>query len=314
MSVQPPDYDALVHQSSEELEASRGFKASLTVAPVVGGIVGAVVGLLAVNGPFGLAGVVPGALLGFGIPWMVAAIRSRQIATQRFFAAWAQQHGLTFDPHPPVYDDTPLLRAGDDQFAHNSFAGTLAGRPGSIYTHTKRVRRTTTDSKGNTTTTNDDTDFVVLRLAFSLAGFARFQLHPRSFGEVRLLDGLESKLTSNRVVELESEELAHDFKLEVDDGVDEITLRRLFTPDAIVEVLQSRGSKTFHDGIAFEVERSTLVFYRQGSIGPRSMGAVEAMIAEAAPFVAWLEGFAGMGSTDELRARGDSADTTRDAP
>ena len=62
-----------------------------------------------------------------------------------------------------------------------------------------------------------------------------------------------------------------------------------------MQVLGSRESAIFQNGIAFEVERSTLVFYRQGSIKPRSMEKVECMIAEAAPFVSLLVTVAGQG-------------------
>jgi hypothetical protein len=261
-------------------------------APLLGAVVGGLLGVGTQHGAARLLFALAGAALGFGAPWLVALLVGRQRATERFFAAWAQQHGLAYDRDPPVYEDTPLLRAGDDQFAHCSFAGTLAGRPGSIYQHTKRVRRTSTDSRGHTTTSNDDTEYVVLRLGFSLPGFARLELHPRSFGSFRLFDGLESKLTANRVVELESEELARDFKLEVDDGVDEVTLRRLLTPEAIVQVLDSRASEAFPDGIAFQLEGSTLLFFRRGSISPRSMDAVEAVLADATPFVGLLQAFA----------------------
>jgi hypothetical protein len=291
VSTQPPDYDALVKESTEAVESSSGFRAALVAAPLAGAVLGGAIGVAVAHGPRGLAGAVAGAVAGLLGAWIYALVRARQLAKERFFGLWAAQHGLVYDPHPPVYDDTPLLRAGDKQFAADAFGGTLAGLEGSVYQHTKRVRRTTTDSKGNTTTTNDDTDYVVLRLACPVPGFRRLELHPRSFGDFRLFDGLESKLTANRVVELESEELAHDFKLEVDDGVDEVTLRELFTPDAIVRVLDSRDSTAHKDGIAFELEGSTLVFFRQGSISPRSMDVVEAVVAEATPFVAWLHGF-----------------------
>ena len=62
-----------------------------------------------------------------------------------------------------------------------------------------------------------------------------------------------------------------------------------------MQVLGSRESAIFQNGIAFEVERSTLVFYRQGSIKPQWIEKVEGMIAEAAPFVTLLATFAAQG-------------------
>jgi hypothetical protein len=288
---QPPDYDALVAQSTDEVERSTGFRAALVLVPVGAAALGGFIGVQLTHNANGLLGVLAGAALGALVVWVGALIRARSIATTRFFYAWAEQHGLAYDPDPPVYRDTALLRAGDDQFAHTSFSGTLTGLDGSLYQHTRRETSTTTDSKGHTTTTNDDTDYVVLRLGFSLPGFRRLELAPRSFGAFRVFDGIESKLTANRVVELESEELAKDFKLEVDDGVDETVLRELFTPVAIEHVLGSRSTPGFQHGVALQLEGSTLVFYRQGSLTPKSVGRAEALVAAATPFVAWLRSF-----------------------
>jgi hypothetical protein len=286
-----PDYDALVKESTAAVEHSSAFRVARLAAPLAGAVAGGSIGVAIAHGPRGLVGALAGAVLGVAGAWIYALLRARQLAKERFFSLWAAQHGLVYEASPPVHDDTPLLRYGDSQFAADAFSGTLAGLDGSVYQHTKRVRRTSTDSKGNTTTTNDDTEYIVLRLSCPVPGFRRLQLHPRSFGELRVFDGLESKLTANRVVELESEELARDFKLEVDDGVDGVTLRELFTPEVIVRLLGTRNGTAYPHGIALELEGSTLIFFRQGSISPRKMDVVEAVVADATPFVGWLRSF-----------------------
>jgi hypothetical protein len=293
VTVQPPDYDALVAQSTDDVERSTGFRVAIVVVPVAAAVVGGFVGVRITHDGRGILGALAGAAVAALAVWIGALLRARGLATTRFFYAWAGQHGLEYDPKPPVYRDTPLLRAGDDQFAHESFSGTLAGLRGSLYQHTRRETTTSTDSKGHTTTTNDDTDYVVLRLGFSLPGFRRLELAPRSFGSFRVFDGIESKLTSNRVVELESEELAKEFKLEVDDDVDQTVLRELFTPVVIEQVLASRGEPGFRGGVALQLEGGTLVFYREGSLTPKSIARAEALVAAATPFVAWLKAFHG---------------------
>lgn len=278
-----PDYDELVDDSEEAVERSPLYGFGRIALPVVLGLSGAVVA--ATTSPLWTSplGAIAGAAVGYLILVGIVALRARKLATTRFFVLWADRRGFLYDPSPPVYRDTALLRAGDEQFAGRSFAGALAGLEGSVYQHTKRVKRTSTDSRGHTTTTNDDTDYIVLRLGLTVPGFDRLQLHPRGFGSLRLFDGLESKLTSNRVVELESEELAKEYKLEVADGVDEVTLRRLFTPAAIAHILDA-----FPEGVGLELEGSTLVFFRQGSITPKKMEMVEQLVADVTPFTGWL--------------------------
>src|SRR4051794_41909980 len=89
VTVAPPDYDELVEQTSDELEHSSGFRTARVALAILGAVGGALLGVVVAHGPVGLAGVVPGALVGFLATWIYAAIRARQIATQRFFAAWA---------------------------------------------------------------------------------------------------------------------------------------------------------------------------------------------------------------------------------
>ena len=53
----------------------------------------------------------------------------------------------------------------------------------------------------------------------------------------------------------------------------------------------ARGSPGFQHGVALQLEGSTLVFYREGSLTPKSIGRAEALVTAATPFVAWLRAF-----------------------
>jgi hypothetical protein len=294
VTVQPPDYDALVDQSTQEVEHSSGFRASLVALPVLGAIAGGIVGAqigLATTTTHVAAGAAAGLVAGFVLPWIYVSFRARSVATQRFFTAWAEEHGLRYVADPPVLRDAPLLREGDKQLAARGFVGRLAGLDGMLYQHTKRV----IESNGKTTT-EQDTDYVVLHLGFSLPGFSLLELEPRSFGDIRMLDGIESKLTRHKVVELESEELGKAFKLDIDDGVDETRIRELFTPVVIEKVLSTQRDPAFDGGIALQLENGTLIFYRRGSLNPNTLPLAEALVTSATPWVAWLEAFAGTGT------------------
>ena len=102
MTVQPPDYDALVAQSTDEVERSTGFRVALVLAPVGLAVAGAFLGVLITHDGRGLLGALAGVALGALAVWIGALLRARAIATTRFFYAWAGQHDLAYDPDPPV--------------------------------------------------------------------------------------------------------------------------------------------------------------------------------------------------------------------
>ena len=85
-------------------------------------------------------------------------------------------------------------------------------------------------------------------------GIPRLSLHPRSFGDNRLFDRIDSAITSDRVVELESSELQREYKLEVRDSASDEAVRLLFEPTFIVWCVEQSA-----DDMMLEVEKGTLV-------------------------------------------------------
>ena len=82
----------------------------------------------------------------------------------------------------------------------------------------------------------------------------RLTLHPRSFGDNRLFDSIDSALTSDRVVQLESAELEREYKLEVHDSAPDLAVRLLFEPAFMVWCLDQAA-----DQMLIEIENGTLV-------------------------------------------------------
>ncbi|MGZ4258644.1 MAG: DNA-3-methyladenine glycosylase, partial [Gaiellaceae bacterium] len=65
-------------------------------------------------------------------------------------------------------------------------------------------------------------------------------LHPRGFAEIHLFDAIESKLTSNELVELESAEFDDAYKLQLADGTDPALLGRARAPTHGLEQMRAR--------------------------------------------------------------------------
>ena len=85
-------------------------------------------------------------------------------------------------------------------------------------------------------------------------GIPRLSLHPRTFGDNRLFDRIDSTVTADRVVELESSELEHEYKLQVADSTSDLAVRLLFEPAFIVWCLDQAA-----DEMLLEIENETLV-------------------------------------------------------
>jgi hypothetical protein len=175
-------------------------------------------------------------------------------AKSAYLPAWARSRGWKEGGGIWRGSATPLLREGDRRDSKDHVFGPLAsGDEAALCHYTYEVRQETTDSKGNTTTTWDEHPFTVIETGVTAPGIPRLTLHPRSFGDNRLFDRIDSKLTADRVVELESSELEREFKLEVSDSASDMAVRLLFEPAFIVWCLDQGA------GMLLELEQETLV-------------------------------------------------------
>jgi hypothetical protein len=220
--------------------------------------------------------------------YMLADSRARSA----FLVAWARSRGWTVGVGMWRESATPLLRDGDRRESKDHVYGPLAGGGEATLCHyTYEVERTSTDSKGHTTTYWEEHPFTVVETPVLAPGIPRLTLHPRSFGDNRLFDLLDSKLTSDRVVELESAELEKEFKLEVADSASDMAVRLLFEPAFITWCLDEGA------GLLFEIEQETLVVAIQG----HSYDAAE------------LDGLVGMAGTIAARVADAAATIPKEA-
>ena len=197
-----------------------------------------------------VAVVVATALAGLIATYMLADSRAKSA----YLPAWARSRGWNVGVGMWRESATPLLRDCDRRNSEDHVYGPLAGGGEAALCHyTYEVKEETTDAKGHTTTSWQPYPFTVIETGVVTPGITRLTLHPRSFGDIRLFDRIDSKLTSDRVVELESSELDREFKLEVADSASDMAVRLLFEPAFIVWCLDQGA------GMLFEIEQQTLV-------------------------------------------------------
>jgi hypothetical protein len=225
--------------------------AGMVLVPLIAG--GAAIALLSNRNPavVFLIAAVATALAGLIGTYMLADSRAKS----SYLAAWARSRGWREGVGMWRESATPLLRDGDRRDSKDHVCGPLAGGGEAALCHyTYEVRQETTDSKGHTTTTWEEHPFTVIETGIiAPPGITRLTLHPRSFGDNRLFDRIDSALTSDRTVELESSELEREFKLEVSDSTADMAVRLLFEPAFIVSCLDQGA------GMLLEIENDTVV-------------------------------------------------------
>jgi hypothetical protein len=198
--------------------------------------------------------------LGAAIGVVAAVIGTYWLADSRakaaFLPAWAVSRGWAKGIGALQGGTTPLLRDGDRRNSKDHVNGPLSGGGNAMLCHyTYETRSTTTDARGNTTTTYTPHDFTVVCTDAAPPGIPRLTLHPRSaLGAIHILDKVDSAVTSNRTIELESSELDDKFKLEVADETSDEAVRLLFEPSFIVWCVEQADGK-----MMVETENGTLL-------------------------------------------------------
>lgn len=232
------------------LASKTWWRVTMVAVPVAVGTLAAVV----------LSGANPaGVFLGAALLTALAALVGTYLladsrARAAFLEAWARSRGWTAGTGPWLEEATPLLRDGDRRESGNYLHGPLAGGGEAALCHyTYEVRHESSNSNG-TTTDWESHEFTVVETEVAAPDIPSLSLHPRSFGDNRVFDGIDSALTSDRVVQLESSELQHEYKLEVADSASDLAVRLLFEPAFIVWCLDQAA-----DGMLVEIENGTLV-------------------------------------------------------
>ena len=102
----------------------------------------------------------------------------------------------------------------------------------------------------------------------------RMTVHPRTWLDNRFFDKLDTTLTRDRVVELESSEMHDRYKIQVADGCDDMLVRRVFEPSFMIWCLDQQDPAAL-----FELEDGVLVIAVKGHLDDEQK--LEALVAQA---------------------------------
>lgn len=207
--------------------------------PVVFGAVGAVIAyVLSDQERIGmtLVGIGLGAAAGLGIYWILVKSKTSNDAEQAYTAAWCAEHACT-----AIGDGHKVLNGPYANSGHNpQWSDAVEGVLEAVSTLFYNFSYYTTQSSGKTTSEVEH-PYRIMRLTGPQLPVASLSFAKRGvFGSIGLFDSIDSAVTKQHVVELESVDFNEEFKLEVDDGADEIWIRRVFDPATIDAVLTGK--------------------------------------------------------------------------
>ena len=134
--------------------------------------------------------------------------------------------------------------------------GTLATGSEAVLCHyTYEVRHSSSDGNGGSDTSWESFDFTVIETDVTCPDIGRLTLHPRSFGDNRLFDSIDSALTLDRVVQLESARAGRaSTSWKCTTRPRSLAVRLLFEPAFMVWCLDQAA-----DQMLIEIENGTLV-------------------------------------------------------
>jgi len=242
-----------------------------------------------------LLGGLGGAVFGFALDFVVSSQRARRDREQGVLDRWAVKRGLLYNASSPVFRDTPLLYAGDEQEGRHGFTGEIFGLRGTVYEHITRYKEEGSNGPGGSHR------YLVLHLAFQLPRIGSLHIHPRPAILPDELGALANRITGSREVMLESAGLSERCRIEVNKSCDELRVRSLLTPRATAILLDLCESEVFARGLYIEAEEGELVFATPGRIDFEHLERVDDFLASVQPFVVWLEDFAAR-STSKTRS------------
>jgi hypothetical protein len=187
---------------------------------------------------------------------IVFAIADSQ-AADAFFAAYAQQRGLTLGGKGPLPPATPLLQKGDDRYADRTLTGRIAADcEGTLALYT--YEEETTDSEGNRETNYYHYTLGLVEVPECVAHVPELYCQ-RKFG-FRALEKFEDAFRGDKErVKLESEALDEKYEIFASKAQDAVWLRRLFAPTFIVWLTEAAPKK-----FAFELVDGALCCYVSG--------------------------------------------------
>lgn len=208
---------------------------------LIAAILASLPGLINGNAGLALLGVAGVVVLG---ALLIAAL-SHNRAEKAFFAAYAVKRDMELSGKQKLERKTPMLRKGDDRYAERVLTGSLGdGVTGRLALYTYETE--STDSKGNTQTSYHRFTLGLVEIP-ELRPLVPELICQRRSG-LRMFEKVEDVFRKAERVKLESEAMVDKFEIFAGAGLDQIWLRRLFSPTFIVWL-----TEVAPEGLAFEI-------------------------------------------------------------
>ncbi|MFM7553452.1 MAG: hypothetical protein ACKO7Q_11550 [Actinomycetota bacterium] len=261
---------------------SRGMRIGLAVGlGVLGLIIGGV--LTAVLGVFGLIALVilvaAGVVLSRPLARHLHEGGLRGQAEQEVVGGYVTERGWRMVEQIPVPAATPLLREGDERATGWGVTGSLDPATAFVaghYEYTEVRTVTDTDSEGRTTTREERSTypFSVVLIPAPGTEYQALSLARGSTGG--FMSRISGAISDMKPVELESSEFNDEFRLMVDDAVDEVAVRTRFSPVVQVAFVE-RGA----GDVRIELEADQLVVARAGAPDLDDLGGLVDLLGDA---------------------------------
>lgn len=180
-----------------------------------------------------LGGLVGGALVGAGLQWVIRRVSAGESAEEAYRADWCAEHGCTVIGvfNPP---NGPYHNSGHRQRSCDAIQGPMNGLSTVLYNFSYWTKQH--NSKGGSS--ESEHRYTIFCIQGPVLPVASLSFGRRgAMNRLRVFDKLDSALTGQRAVELESIDFNETFDLEIDDHADDVWIRQVFDPptiDAIV--------------------------------------------------------------------------------
>ncbi|MGK2878480.1 MAG: hypothetical protein ACSLFF_07890 [Solirubrobacterales bacterium] len=183
--------------------------------------------LIARSIEFPVFGAIAGGLFGYLVFRLVVRSSAAASADQAYSADWCKERGMRSLGDDTFPNNAPYAKSGDKREATDAFEGEWNGLQTLFYNFTY-----TDEGSGDDSDT--DYDFKIMRLTGRELPIRQLTIHQRGFmNTFKFVDSIQEALTSEKSVSLESGEFNEKWDLTIDDGADEIWIRRIFDPATI---------------------------------------------------------------------------------
>lgn len=249
----PPPYQQYLDAARDA--ADRKYKRWLIPLMLLGAAIGAAIGGGLSSGRLDaiVAGLVGGGMVGLVVQYVIRRTSATQSAEQQYTADWCAEHGCTvlgeFDPPNGPYHDS-----GHRRRSSNAIQGPMNGLNTVLYNFSYWTKQS--NSKGGSSETEHAFKILCIQgpqLPVASMSFGRRDL----FNRLRIFDSIDSAVSSQRAVELESIDFNDTFDLEIDDHADDIWIRQVFDPptiDALVSGSFEIPNIRYYDGTFWLVD------------------------------------------------------------